>query len=216
FAGELVVRGLNFSYDGVTPVLTDVNFTLAPGEHGAIIGPTGGGKTTLINLIMRHYQPPRGTIFIDGNDILDIDIAHLRRCIGMVPQQPWIRGATVRENIRLGREGATDDEIIAAARAAHAHDFISCLKDGYDTMLSADGDTLSAGQLQLVCIARTILAAPDMLILDEAVSSVDRDTEVAIQKAIATLMKGRTSIIIAHRPTFVESADKVVEIGVKS
>ena len=214
FVGEISVRNLSFSYNGVKPVLSDVNFTLAPGEHGAIIGPTGGGKTTLINLIMRHYQPPRDTIFIDGTDILDIDIAHLRRSIGMVPQQPWIRVGTVRDNIRLSRESASDQDVIAAARAAHAHDFISRLPKGYDTMLYSDGDTLSAGQLQLICIARTILAAPEMLILDEAVSSVDHDTEVKIQKAIATLMQGRTSIVIAHRPTFVESADKVIKIGV--
>jgi ATP-binding cassette subfamily B protein len=176
----------------------------------AIVGPTGAGKTTLVNLLMRFYEIDGGSIQIDGVDIRDLTRDDLRRTFGMVLQDTWLFGGTIRENIAYGREGATDDEIIAAAQAAHVDHFVRTLTDGYDTVLNDDASNISAGERQLLTIARAFLADPEVLILDEATSSVDTRTEVLIQKAMAELMKGRTSFVIAHRLSTIRDADTII------
>ena len=176
----------------------------------AIVGPTGCGKTTLINLLMRFYDVDSGSIRIGGTDIRDMKRETLRSAFGMVLQDTWLRSGTIRDNIRMGRPTATDEEIIQAAKEAHAHSFIRRLPEGYDTMITENGGNLSQGQKQLLCIARVMLALPPMLILDEATSSIDTRTEIRIQKAFNTLMEGRTSFIVAHRLSTIRNADVIL------
>ena len=176
----------------------------------AIVGPTGCGKTTLINLLMRFYDVDSGSIRIGGTDIRDMKRETLRSGFGMVLQDTWLRSGTIRDNIRMGRPTATDEEIIQAAKEAHAHSFIRRLPEGYDTMITENGGNLSQGQKQLLCIARVMLALPPMLILDEATSSIDTRTEIRIQKAFNTLMEGRTSFIVAHRLSTIRNADVIL------
>ena len=180
------------------------------GEMVAIVGPTGCGKTTLINLLMRFYDVDSGSIRIGGTDIRDMKRETLRSAFGMVLQDTWLRSGTIRDNIRMGCPTATDEEIIQAAKEAHAHSFIRRLPEGYDTMITENGGNLSQGQKQLLCIARVMLALPPMLILDEATSSIDTRTEIRIQKAFNTLMEGRTSFIVAHRLSTIRNADVIL------
>ena len=178
------------------PVIRDISFTLRPGEVTAVLGRNGCGKTTLINLLMRFYDANSGSIKVSGTDIRDVTRASLRGSYGMVLQDTWLRAGTVRENIAYGKPDATMDEVIAAAKAAHAHSFIRRLPEGYDTVIAEDGGNISQGQKQLLCIARVMLCLPPMLILDEATSSIDTRTEVRIQKAFARMMQGRTLSLI--------------------
>ena len=184
--------------------------SVSAGQHIAIVGPTGCGKTTLINLLMRFYDVKSGEILLDGKNIKDISRHALRNGFGMVLQDTWLSAGTIKDNIRFGNPSATDEEIIAAAKAAHAHSFIRKLPFSYDTVIGEDGGTLSQGQKQLLCIARVILSNPEMLILDEATSSIDTRTEIRIQKAFATMMNGKTSFIVAHRLSTILEADKIL------
>lgn len=219
--GEIRIENLSFSYDPARPLIEKMNLTVKPGQRVAIVGPTGCGKTTLINLLMRFYEPDGGRILLDGTDIRDCPRKALRSLFGMVLQDTWLISGSVKDNIRISRPDATDDEVIAAAKEAHAHGFITRLKDGYDTQISSDGGGLSEGQKQLICISRVMLKKPRMLILDEATSSIDTRTEMRIQDAFSRLMRGRTSFIVAHRLSTVREADvivamkdgKIVEIG---
>jgi ATP-binding cassette subfamily B protein len=181
-----------------------------PGQRIAIVGPTGCGKTTLINLLMRFYDVDGGRITVAGQDIRDVTRASLRGSYGMVLQETWLRAGTVRENIAYGKPDATEEEIIAAAKAAHAHSFIRRLPQGYDTVIAEDGGNISQGQKQLLCIARVMLCLPPMLILDEATSSIDTRTEVKIQAAFGRMMQGRTSFIVAHRLSTIREADVIL------
>ena len=190
--------------------MRDLSLEAKPGQRIAIVGPTGCGKTTLINLIMRFYDVTGGHVSVDGEDIRTLTRASLRGSIGMVLQDTWVRHATVRENICLGREEATEEEMIAAAKAAHVHGFVSRLPEGYDTMLSEGGEELSQGQRQLISIARVMLTHPKILILDEATSSIDTRTERKVQEAFERLMAGRTSFIVAHRLSTIRSADMIL------
>ena len=187
-----------------------LSLDVQPGQRIAIVGPTGCGKTTLINLLMRFYDVNSGSIKVSGTDIRDVTRASLRGSYGMVLQDTWLRAGTVRENIAYGKPDATMDEVIAAAKAAHAHSFIRRLPDGYDTVIAEDGGNISQGQKQLLCIARVMLCLPPMLILDEATSSIDTRTEVRIQKAFARMMQGRTSFIVAHRLSTIREADVIL------
>ena len=199
-----------FSYDPKHPLIQDFSFEVHHGQTVAIVGPTGCGKTTLVNLLMRFYEIDQGVITIDGIDIRRITRDSLRRCFGMVLQDTWIYGGTVRENIAYGRPDATEQEVVSAAKAAHAHSFIRRLEQGYDTVVSDDAGTFSQGQRQLITIARAMLADPDMLILDEATSSIDTLTEIRIQKAFDRLMQGKTSFVIAHRLSTIVHADLIL------
>ena len=183
---------------------------MSHGRRVAIVGPTGCGKTTLINLLMRFYDVNEGCISVDGSDIRSVTRRSLRLHYGMVLQETWLKNGTVRENICMGRPDATDEEMIAAAKASHAHSFIKRLPQGYDTVLSEEGGSLSQGQKQLLCIARVMLCLPPMLILDEATSSIDTRTELKIQDAFARMMKGRTSFIVAHRLSTIRDADVIL------
>jgi ATP-binding cassette subfamily B protein len=207
--GELEARDVSFSYTD-EPFMENIDFEASSGQRIAIVGPTGCGKTTLINLLMRFYDTTGGSICVDGKDISKISRRELRACFGMVLQDTWLSSGSVRENIAMGKPDATDEEIVAAAKAAHAHKFIMRLPQGYDTPLGEDGSVLSAGQIQLLCIARVMLALPPMLILDEATSSIDTRTEIKIQDAFAEMMKGRTSFIVAHRLNTIKNADKIL------
>ncbi len=207
--GELKARDVAFSYTD-EPFMENIDFEALSGQRIAIVGPTGCGKTTLINLLMRFYDTTGGSICVDGKDISKISRRELRACFGMVLQDTWLSSGSVRENIAMGNPDATDEEIVAAAKAAHAHKFIMRLPQGYDTPLGEDGSVLSAGQIQLLCIARVMLALPPMLILDEATSSIDTRTEIKIQDAFAEMMKGRTSFIVAHRLNTIKNADKIL------
>ena len=189
---------------------TSLNLSVKPGQRVAIVGPTGCGKTTIINLLMRFYDVCGGSISVDGHDLRDITRDSLRASYGMVLQETWLKSGTVRENIAFGKPDATDEEIIAAAKAAHAHSFIKRLKNGYDTKIGEGGEELSEGQKQLLCITRVMLALPPLLILDEATSSIDTRTEMRIQKAFAELMRGRTSFIVAHRLSTIREADVIL------
>ena len=208
--GAVEIRDLSFAYDPSKPLIEDFNLTVEPGQRVAIVGPTGCGKTTFINLLMRFYDPDGGEIRLDGVNTLDMDRGQLRRCVGMVLQDTWLRSGTVRDNIAMGKPEATMDEVVAAAKAAHAHSFIRRLPQGYDTPIGESGGNLSQGQKQLLCIARVMLCLPPMLFLDEATSSIDTRTEIRIQKAFDTMMKGRTSFIVAHRLSTIENADVIL------
>lgn len=208
--GDVEIKNVDFSYTADTKLIEDLNIAAKAGQRIAIVGSTGCGKTTIINLLMRFYEPDSGTIEVDGNNILNVTRASLRRNYGMVLQDTWLKSGTVRENIAFGNTNATDEEIIAAAKAAHAHNFIMQLPDGYNTEIAEDGGNLSQGQKQLLCIARIMLCLPPMLILDEATSSIDTRTELKIQQAFASLMNGRTCFIVAHRLSTIKNADIIL------
>ena len=208
--GAVEIRDLSFSYVPEKPLIGDFNLSVKPGMRIAIVGPTGCGKTTFINLLMRFYDPDGGEILLDGVNTQQMNRGELRRCVGMVLQDTWLKAGTIRENITMGKPDATDDEVIAAAKQAHAHGFIKRLPNGYDTVIGESGGNLSQGQKQLLCIARVMLCLPPMLFLDEATSSIDTRTEIRIQKAFDTMMKGRTSFIVAHRLSTIREADLIL------
>lgn len=208
--GSLELKEVSFSYRKDVPLLQHLNLQVKPGQKIAIVGPTGCGKTTLINLLMRFYDIDAGQIIVSGHDIKEIKRDSLRENFGMVLQETWLKSGTVAENIAYGREGTSREEIIAAAKAAHAHSFIKRMPEGYDTMIQEEGGNLSQGQKQLLCIARVMLNLPPMLILDEATSSIDTRTEIRIQKAFHQMMEGRTSFIVAHRLSTIREADVIL------
>ena len=208
--GHVQLQDVSFRYLPDRPLIEGLSLDVQPGQRIAIVGPTGCGKTTLINLLMRFYDVNSGSIKVSSTDIRDVTRASLRGSYGMVLQDTWLRAGTVRENIAYGKPDATMDEVIAAAKAAHAHSFIRRLPEGYDTVIAEDGGNISQGQKQLLCIARVMLCLPPMLILDEATSSIDTRTEVRIQKAFARMMQGRTSFIVAHRLSTIREADVIL------
>lgn len=208
--GSVEINNLYFSYNPDRELLKNVNINVEPGKTVAIVGPTGCGKTTLINLLMRFYDPNNGVISVDEVNTQDVTRQSLRQNFGMVLQDTWLKSGTIADNIRLGKTDATDDEIIEAAKKAHAHSFIKRLPDGYKTKIGEDGGSLSQGQKQLLCITRLMLCPPPMLILDEATSSIDTRTEIKIQKAFNTLMKNRTTFIVAHRLSTIQNADLIL------
>ena len=208
--GHVQLQDVSFRYLPDRPLIEGLSLDVQPGQRIAIVGPTGCGKTTLINLLMRFYDVNSGSIKVSGTDIRDVTRASLRGSYGMVLQDTWLRAGTVRENIAYGKPDATMDEVIAAAKAAHAHSFIRRLPEGYDTVIAEDGGNISQGQKQLLCIARVMLCLPPMLILDEATSSIDTRTEVRIQNAFARMMQGRTSFIVAHRLSTIREADVIL------
>lgn len=208
--GEVEIKEVSFSYSPDKELIKNFNLKVQPGQRIAIVGPTGCGKTTLINLLMRFYDVNSGSISVDGLDIREVKRSSLRQSYGMVLQDTWLRRGTIKDNIRFGREDATDEEIVEAAKLAHAHSFIRRLSNGYDTVIGEDGGELSQGQKQLLCIARVMLTHPEMLILDEATSSIDTRTEIIIQKAFNTLMEGHTSFIVAHRLSTIKNADMIL------
>lgn len=208
--GNVMLENVSFSYVPDRKLIEDLNLNVKPGQRVAIVGPTGCGKTTVINLLMRFYDVDGGSVKVEDIDIRDMTRASLRQNYGMVLQETWLRAGTVKENIAMGKPDATDGEIIAAAKASHAHGFIKRLSDGYDTVIGEDGGSLSQGQKQLLCIARVMLCLPPMLILDEATSSIDTRTEIKIQEAFARLMEGRTSFIVAHRLSTIREADVIL------
>ena len=208
--GAVDIEHVSFSYTPERRLIEDFTLRVAPGQRVAIVGPTGCGKTTMINLLMRFYDVKSGTISVDGHQTRGVTRQSLRQNIGMVLQDTWLSSGTIRDNIAMGRPDATDEEVIAAAKASHAHSFIRRLPDGYNTVISETGGQLSQGQKQLLCIARVMLCLPPMLILDEATSSIDTRTELKVQDAFATMMKGRTSFIVAHRLSTIKSADVIL------
>lgn len=208
--GSVEIHDLKFSYVPEKPLIEDFNLSVKPGQRIAIVGPTGCGKTTFINLLMRFYDPDGGEILLDGVNTRHMRRDDLRRCVGMVLQDTWLKAGTIRENIAMGKPDATEEEILAAAKQAHAHSFIRRLPEGYDTVVSENGGNLSQGQKQLLCIARVMLCLPPMLFLDEATSSIDTRTEIKIQKAFDTMMQGRTSFIVAHRLSTIREADVIL------
>ena len=208
--GSVSLKDVSFSYVPDRKLIEHFNLDVKPGQRIAIVGPTGCGKTTLINLLMRFYDVNAGEIRVSGQPIAGVSRASLRAAYGMVLQDTWLKAGTIRDNIRMGREDATEEEIVAAAKATHAHSFIKRLPDGYDTVITEDGGSLSQGQKQLLCITRVMLALPPMLILDEATSSIDTRTEMRIQRAFEKLMAGRTSFIVAHRLSTIENADVIL------
>ena len=208
--GAVEIKDLRFSYTPDKPLIGDFNLSVKPGQRVAIVGPTGCGKTTFINLLMRFYDPDGGEILLDGVNTQKMNRGELRRSVGMVLQDTWLKAGTIRENIAMGKPEATEEEIIAAAKQAHAHSFIMRLPQGYDTVIGESGGSLSQGQKQLLCIARVMLCLPPMLFLDEATSSIDTRTEIKIQKAFDTMMRGRTSFIVAHRLSTIREADMIL------
>ena len=208
--GAMEIKDLTFSYTPEKPLISDFNLSVEPGQRVAIVGPTGCGKTTFINLLMRLYDPQGGQIALDGVDTGHMARGQLRSCIGMVLQDTWLKAGTIRENIAMGKPDATDEQIIEAAKKSHAHSFIKRLPKGYDTVIGESGGNLSQGQKQLLCIARVMLCLPPMLILDEATSSIDTRTEMRIQKAFDAMMEGRTSFIVAHRLSTIREADVIL------
>ena len=208
--GSLEIQDLKFSYTPDKPLIDDFNLFVKPGQRIAIVGPTGCGKTTFINLLMRFYDPQGGTIQLDGVNTRDMTRADLRHSVGMVLQDTWLKAGTIRDNIAMGKPKATMEEVVAAAKQAHAHSFIKRLPQGYDTVIGESGGSLSQGQKQLLCIARVMLCLPPMLFLDEATSSIDTRTEIRIQKAFDTMMQGRTTFIVAHRLSTIREADVIL------
>lgn len=208
--GRVSMGEVSFSYTPSRPLIENLNLMVAPGSSIAIVGPTGSGKTTIINLLMRFYDVDAGHICIDGHDIRQITRDSLRKNYGMVLQETWVFSGTIRDNICYGKPDATDEQVVKAAKAAFAHSFIERLPDGYDTVISEDGGNLSAGQKQLLCIARVMLVDPPMLILDEATSSIDTRTELKIQRAFSAMMQGRTSFVVAHRLSTIREADTIL------
>lgn len=208
--GEVTLKDVSFSYAPDKKLIQDLNLAVKPGQRVAIVGPTGCGKTTVINLLMRFYDVDSGVISVSGYDIRRMTRKSLRENYGMVLQETWLKAGTIRDNIVMGKPEATEEEIVAAAKASHAHSFIKRLPDGYDTVITEDGGNLSQGQKQLLCITRVMLCLPPMLILDEATSSIDTRTEIKIQQAFAAMMKGRTSFIVAHRLSTIREADVIL------
>lgn len=208
--GSVKLEQVSFSYNPQNSLIENLNLDVRPGQRVAIVGPTGCGKTTLINLLMRFYDVNRGTIRVSGYDIRHLTRKSLRKNYGMVLQETWLKSGTIRENIAYGRPDAALEDIIQAAKDAHAHSFIKRMPQGYDTQITEDGGNLSQGQKQLLCIARVMLCLPPMLILDEATSSIDTRTEIRIQKAFASMMQGRTSFIVAHRLSTIREADMIL------
>lgn len=208
--GSVKLENVSFSYQPDISLIEDLNLDVKPGQRIALVGPTGCGKTTIINLLMRFYDVQKGDILVSGTDIRRMTRQSLRENYGMVLQETWLKSGTIRENIAYGRPEASEEEIIQAAKEAHAHSFIRRMPQGYDTVLSEDGGNLSQGQRQLLCIARVMLCKPAMLILDEATSSIDTRTEIRIQKAFAAMMEGRTSFIVAHRLSTIQGADVIL------
>ena len=208
--GAVKLSHVNFSYDPKQKLIEDLNLSVKPGQRVAIVGPTGCGKTTLINLLMRFYDTNAGTIEVDGHNIRNVTRKSLRENYGMVLQETWLKSGTIRENLMMGRPDATEEEMIQAAKAAHAHSFIKRMPKGYDTDIGQDGGSLSQGQKQLLCITRVMLCLPPMLILDEATSSIDTRTEIKIQEAFSRMMQGRTSFIVAHRLSTIQEADVIL------
>jgi ATP-binding cassette subfamily B protein len=208
--GNVSFEDIRFGYNPDKIIINDFSVSVENGQKIAIVGPTGAGKTTMVKLLMRFYDVNDGAIKVDGNDIRNFNRGELRRLFGMVLQDPWLFNGTIMENIRYGRLNATDEEVVAAAKAAHVHHFIQTLPDGYNMVLNEEANNVSQGQMQLLTIARAILADPKILILDEATSSVDTLTEIRIQKAMANLMKGRTSFVIAHRLSTIKDADLIL------
>jgi len=208
--GLVSMQGVGFAYDPRMPVLFDITFTAQPGELVALVGPTGSGKTTVINLLHRFYDPLTGSVSIDGFDLRTVTMASLYRQIALVPQETHLFGGTIRDNIRYGRMSAAEEEIMAAARTANAHDFITGLPDGYDTTVGEKGVNLSGGQRQRIAIARAVLKDPRILILDEATSSLDNESELLVQEALDRLMQGRTTFVIAHRLSTIQKADRIL------
>lgn len=208
--GNVEFKHVNFGYDEDKTIINDFSANIKEGQKIAIVGPTGAGKTTMVKLLMRFYDVNSGEINIDGHNIKDFKRGELRKMFGMVLQDTWLFGGTVKENIKYGKEEATDGEVIEAAKAAHVHHFIKTLPKGYNSILNEESSNVSAGQKQLLTIARVILANPKILILDEATSSIDTRTEIQIQKAMDNLMKGRTSFIIAHRLSTIKNADLIL------
>ena len=208
--GQILLEHVDFAYTPKVPLIQNLNLSVKPGQRIAIVGPTGCGKTTLINLLMRFYDVQAGSIKVDGHDIRQITRESLRTSYGMVLQETWLRSASIRDNIAYGRPDASQEEIIAAAKKAHAHSFIMRMPQGYDTIITEGGGNLSQGQKQLLCIARIMLCLPPMLILDEATSSIDTMTEIRIQRAFETLMKDRTSFVVAHRLSTIQTADVIL------
>ena len=208
--GSLEIQDLKFSYTPDKPLIDDFNLSVKSGQRIAIVGPTGCGKTTFINLLMRFYDPQGGTIQLDGVNTRDMTRADLRHSVGMVLQDTWLKAGTIRDNIAMGKPQATMEEVVAAAKQAHAHSFIKRLPQGYDTVIGESGGSLSQGQKQLLCIARVMLCLPPMLFLDEATSSIDTRTEIRIQKAFDTMMQGRTTFIVAHRLSTIREADVIL------
>ena len=208
--GRVTIEDVSFSYVPEKPLIRNFSLDVPSGCHVAIVGPTGCGKTTLINLLMRFYEVNEGRILLDGTDIRDLSRDALRRSYGMVLQDSWLFCGTIMENLRYGNENATDEEVIAAAKSAHAHSFIKRMPKGYDTEISEGGGNLSQGQKQLLCIARAMLTNPSVLILDEATSSIDTLTEIRVQKAFAKMMKGRTSFVVAHRLSTIKESDVIL------
>lgn len=208
--GNVELSNVCFSYVPQRKLIQDFNLKVKPGQRIAIVGPTGCGKTTLINLLMRFYDVNSGSIKVEGEDIRDITRRSLRSSYGMVLQETWLKSGTIRENIKMGRPDATDEEMIEAAKAAHSHSFIKRLPQGYDTVIGEDGGSISAGQKQLLCITRVMLSKPPMLILDEATSSIDTKTEIRVQRAFEKLMQGKTSFVVAHRLSTIMSADVIL------
>lgn len=208
--GKVSLSDVAFSYTPDKKLIENLNLNVKPGQRIAIVGPTGCGKTTIINLLMRFYDVDGGSISVDGNNIKNITRKSLRTSYGMVLQDTWLKRGTIRDNITVGKPDATEEEIIRAAKASHAHSFIKRLPNGYDTVIGEDGGSLSGGQKQLLCITRVMLSLPPMLILDEATSSIDTRTEIRIQKAFATMMEGRTSFIVAHRLSTIQNADVIL------
>ena len=208
--GRVELKNVSFSYVPKTPLLQDISIEVRPGQRIAIVGPTGCGKTTVINLLMRFYDVDRGEIRVSGHPVRRLTRDSLRRSFGMVLQETWLKAGTIAENIAYGRPDASRKEIEEAARQAHAHGFISRMKDGYDTWIAEDGENISQGQKQLLCIARVMLMRPPMLILDEATSSIDTRTEIRVQQAFERLMEGRTSFVVAHRLSTIQTADRIL------
>ena len=209
-AGQVSLENVSFRYEPDEPLIEDFTLDVAPGQSIAIVGPTGAGKTTLVNLLVRFYEIDAGRISLDGTDYAELTRDEVRRSFGMVLQDTWLFAGTIRDNISYGRAGATDEEIVEAATAAHVDHFVRTLPDGYATRLDADASNFSSGQKQLLTIARAFLASPPILILDEATSNVDTRTEVLIQEAMARLRQGRTSFVIAHRLSTIRNADTII------